>query len=76
MPSTLKRNINILAICDKYGGLRISDLIAMEPGRHGVSNVFYLYLRDPDGHRVEIYTQDYYKADPVNSVVSWDVHDN
>ncbi|ESG55728.1 3,4-dihydroxyphenylacetate 2,3-dioxygenase [Salmonella enterica subsp. enterica serovar Muenchen str. baa1594] len=48
----------------------------MEPGRHGVSNVFYLYLRDPDGHRVEIYTQDYYKADPVNSVVSWDVHDN
>ena len=26
------------------------------PGRHGVSNAFYVYLRDPDGHRVEIYT--------------------
>jgi hypothetical protein len=41
-----------------------------------VSNAFYLYLRDPDGHRVEIYTQDYYTGDPDNPVVTWDVHDN
>ena len=34
------------------------------------------YLRDPDGHRVEIYTQDYYTGDPDNPVVTWDVHDN
>ncbi|HWK93618.1 MAG TPA: 3,4-dihydroxyphenylacetate 2,3-dioxygenase, partial [Luteimicrobium sp.] len=32
--------------------------------------------RDPDGHRVEIYTQDYYTGDPDNPVVTWDVHDN
>ena len=31
---------------------------------------------DPDGHRVEIYTQDYYTGDPDNPVVTWDVHDN
>src|ERR1051325_7869638 len=43
---------------------------------YGVSNAFYLYLRDPDGHRVEIYTQDYYTGDPDNPVVTWDVHDN
>ncbi|HGA5965014.1 TPA: 3,4-dihydroxyphenylacetate 2,3-dioxygenase [Salmonella enterica subsp. enterica serovar Java] len=67
---------NILAICDKLGALRKSDLIERGPGRHGVSNAFYLYLRDPDGHRVEIYTQDYYTGDPDNPVVSWDVHDN
>lgn len=41
-----------------------------------MSNAFYLYLRDPDGHRVEIYTQDYYTGDPDNPVVTWDVHDN
>jgi len=67
---------NILSICDKLGALRKSDLIERGPGRHGVSNAFYLYLRDPDGHRVEIYTQDYYTGDPDNPVVSWDVHDN
>jgi len=67
---------NIIAICDKLGALRLSDHIERGPGRHGVSNAFYLYLRDPDGHRVEIYTQDYYTGDPDNPVVSWDVHDN
>ena len=39
---------NILAICDKLGALRRSDAIERGPGRHGVSNAFYLYLRDPD----------------------------
>ncbi|GAA4617034.1 3,4-dihydroxyphenylacetate 2,3-dioxygenase [Saccharopolyspora hordei] len=67
---------NILAICDKLGALRKSDVIERGPGRHGVSNAFYLYIRDPDGHRVEIYTQDYYTGDPDNPVVTWDVHDN
>jgi catechol 2,3-dioxygenase len=67
---------NILAICDKLGALRISDHIERGPGRHGVSNAFYLYLRDPDGHRIEIYTQDYYTGDPDNPVITWDVHDN
>ena len=67
---------NIIAICDKLGALRMSDVIERGPGRHGVSNAFYLYLRDPDGHRVEIYTQDYYTGDPDNPVVTWDVHDN
>ena len=39
---------NIIAICDKLGALRMSDAIERGPGRHGVSNAFYLYLRDPD----------------------------
>ena len=67
---------NIIAICDKLGALRESDRIERGPGRHGVSNAYYLYLRDPDGHRVEIYTQDYYTGDPDNPAVTWDVHDN
>lgn len=67
---------NIIHICDKMGALRISDRIERGPGRHGVSNAFYLYILDPDGHRVEIYTQDYYTGDPDNPVITWDVHDN
>ncbi|NEN06923.1 3,4-dihydroxyphenylacetate 2,3-dioxygenase [Diaminobutyricibacter tongyongensis] len=66
----------ILHICDHLGTLRESDRIERGPGRHGVSNAFYLYLLDPDGHRIEIYTHDYYTGDPDNPVVTWDVHDN
>ena len=66
----------ILHICDHLGALRQSDRIERGPGRHGVSNAFYLYLLDPDGHRIEIYTHDYYTGDPDNPVVTWDVHDN
>ncbi|EEI27833.1 3,4-dihydroxyphenylacetate 2,3-dioxygenase [Corynebacterium glucuronolyticum] len=67
---------NIIAICDKLGALRRSDCIERGPGRHGVSNAYYLYMRDPDGNRVEVYTQDYYTGDPDNPIVNWDVHDN
>ncbi|WGW11923.1 3,4-dihydroxyphenylacetate 2,3-dioxygenase [Saxibacter everestensis] len=73
--STNERH-QILHICDQLGALRQSDKIERGPGRHGVSNAFYLYLRDPDGHRIEIYTQDYYTGDPDNPVITWDVHDN
>lgn len=35
------------------------DAVEYGPGRHGVSNAFFLYVRDPDGHRIEIYAGDY-----------------
>jgi 3,4-dihydroxyphenylacetate 2,3-dioxygenase len=66
----------ILHLCDHLGALRRPEHIERGPGRHGVSNAFYLYLRDPDGHRIEIYTHDYYTGDPDNPVITWDVHDN
>lgn len=66
----------ILHLCDHLGAIRRSDQIERGPGRHGVSNAFYLYLRDPDGHRIEIYTHDYWTGDPDNPVITWDVHDN
>ena len=66
----------ILHICDHVGAIRESDRIERGPDRHGVSNAFYLYLRDPDGHRIEIYTQDYYTGDPDNPTLTWDVYDN
>ena len=43
--------------------------------RHGVSNAFYLYLRDPDGHRVELYTTDYFTGDPGHQPLRWSVND-
>jgi catechol 2,3-dioxygenase-like lactoylglutathione lyase family enzyme len=65
----------VLRICDILGSLHEEGHIERGPGRHGVSNAFYVYLRDPDGHRVEIYTSDYFTGDPDHPVLRWDVHD-
>jgi catechol 2,3-dioxygenase len=65
----------VLRICDILGSLRSEDHIERGPGRHGVSNALYVYLRDPDGHRLEIYTSDYYTGDPDHPVLRWSVHD-
>jgi 3,4-dihydroxyphenylacetate 2,3-dioxygenase len=65
----------VLRICDILGSLHAEGQIERGPGRHGVSNAFYLYLRDPDGHRVELYTSDYYTGDPGHPVLRWSVRD-
>jgi catechol 2,3-dioxygenase len=66
---------HVLRICDILGSLHEEGHIERGPGRHGVSNAFYVYLRDPDGHRLEIYTSDYYTGDPDHPVLRWDVSD-
>jgi catechol 2,3-dioxygenase len=65
----------VLRICDILGSLRQQSRIERGPGRPGVSNAFYVYLRDPDGHRVEIYTSDYFTGDPGHPVLRWSVRD-
>jgi catechol 2,3-dioxygenase len=65
----------VLRICDVLGSLSEEAHIERGPGRHGVSNALYVYLRDPDGHRLEIYTSDYYTGDPDHETFRWDVKD-
>ena len=45
------------------------------PGRHGISNAFFLYVRDPDGHRVELFTSDYLTVDPDHEPMRWTLRD-
>ncbi len=61
--------------CDMLAGGRRDGLIERGPGRHGVSNAFFLYLRDPDGHRIELYTGDYYTGDPDHEPIRWSASD-
>lgn len=71
-------------VADRGAILDCADLLAssgylrsMErgPGRHGVSNAFFLYLRDPDGNRIELYTGDYLSADPDWKPIVWKLND-
>ena len=65
----------VLRTADALAAGRYLASVERGPGRHGVSNAFYLYLRDPDGHRLELYTYDYYTGDPDFTPVRWSVTD-
>jgi catechol 2,3-dioxygenase len=65
----------ILQMCDILAGAVEADRIERGPGRHGISNAFFLYLRDPDGHRIELYTSDYLTVDPDFEPIRWHLDD-
>jgi 3,4-dihydroxyphenylacetate 2,3-dioxygenase len=65
----------VLRACDQLAAAEQSDVIERGPGRHGVSNAFFVYLRDPDGHRIELYSCDYYTGDPQHEPLRWSVND-
>jgi 3,4-dihydroxyphenylacetate 2,3-dioxygenase len=65
----------VLRACDQLAAGGFSHVIERGPGRHGVSNAFFVYLRDPDGHRIELYACDYYTGDPDHRPIRWSVSD-
>lgn len=67
--------LSILHACDVLAATGDAGKIERGPGRHGLSNAFFLYLRDPDGHRVELYTGDYLTADPDWKPIRWHIND-
>lgn len=64
--------INLLDLMATTGHLAN---IERGPGRHGISNAFFLYILDPDGHRIEIYCSDYQTVDPDLEPIRWDLKD-
>jgi len=66
---------SILDAADLLASKGYSKCIERGPGRHGISNAFFLYLLDPDGHRIELYTGDYMSADPDWKPIRWKLGD-
>ncbi|HUA18635.1 MAG TPA: 3,4-dihydroxyphenylacetate 2,3-dioxygenase [Bryobacteraceae bacterium] len=62
--------------CDIFAGAFEADHIERGPGRHGITNAFFLYLRDPDGHRIELFTSDYLAVDPDFEPIRWHINDS
>lgn len=67
--------LNIIDLLDLMATTGYVGNIERGPGRHGISNAFFLYIRDPDGHRVEIYCSDYQTVDPDLEPIKWDLKD-
>ncbi len=65
----------ILDLLDLMSTTGYVSNIERGPGRHGISNAFFLYIRDPDRHRVEIYCSDYQTIDPDHEPIHWDLKD-
>ena len=67
--------LNIIDYLDLLSTTGYVDSIERGPGRHGIANAFFLYVRDRDGHRTEIYCSDYQTVDPDLEPIRWDLKD-
>lgn len=67
--------MSLIHCCDVLASMGYADAIERGPGRHGLSNAFFLYIRDPDGNRLELYNGDYLTCDPDFEPVKWDIND-
>lgn len=67
--------LNIIDLLDLMSTTGYVSNIERGPGRHGISNAFFLYILDPDGHRTEIYCSDYQTLDPDQEAIRWDLTD-
>ncbi len=45
---------DMIRACDVAANLGLERCIEHGPARHGATHSYFLYLRDPDGHRVEL----------------------
>lgn len=63
----------LLHAADVAGALGYGHEIDRGPGRHGISNALFLYLRDPDQHRIELFTTHYQFIDLEEVPIRWDV---
>jgi catechol 2,3-dioxygenase len=68
-------SLDILHICDVMATSGYLANMERGPGRHGISNAFFLYIRDPDGHRIELFTSDYLTVDPDLEPLRWSLTD-
>jgi catechol 2,3-dioxygenase len=67
---------HLLLACDMAGALGFGRKVERGPGRHGPGHAMYVYFRDPDGHRVELFNTHYQVMDMENQAVRWDATDH
>jgi catechol 2,3-dioxygenase len=67
--------IDIINLCDVMSSSGYLPNMERGPGRHGISNAFFLYCRDPDGHRIELFSSDYLTVDHDHEPIRWTLRD-
>jgi catechol 2,3-dioxygenase len=72
---TASETHSILRACDIAGQLGYGTKVERGPGRHGPGHASFVYFRDPDGHRIELFNTHYQIMDLENEPVCWDISD-
>jgi catechol 2,3-dioxygenase len=71
---SLLEPMGVIHACDALAGAGFADNIERGPARHGISNALFVYVRDPDGNRFELYTGDYLTTDRNAEPLRWDLN--
>jgi catechol 2,3-dioxygenase len=71
---SLPEPLSIIRACDMLAGAGYADSLERGPARHGISNALFVYVRDPDGNRFELYTGDYLTGDTSAKPIRWSLN--
>ena len=63
----------MLRACDTAGALGWGDCVEYGPGKHSLGHSYYVYLLDPDGHRVELLLPPIVCMDGDDKPAVWDL---
>jgi catechol 2,3-dioxygenase len=66
---------NVVQGADAMASLGLAGSMDRAPGRHGIGNAFFIYFRDPDGHRIETFTSHYNVIDIDHEPKRWELSD-
>ena len=61
----------VIHAADVVADAGFSSSIEFGPGRHKTTNSFFLYLRDPSGNRVEVFSEGYWSPDFDDPPIRW-----
>jgi catechol 2,3-dioxygenase len=70
---SIPETYHLLYACDLAAELGYAENVEFGPGRHGPGHALFVYFRDPDGHRIELFNTHYQMMDIENEPVRWDV---
>jgi catechol 2,3-dioxygenase len=71
----VQEGAQLLKACDVAGSLGFGSTVERGPGRHGPGHAMFVYFRDPDGHRIELFNTHYQVMDIENEPVRWTAGD-
>jgi catechol 2,3-dioxygenase len=70
---SIPESYHFFYVCDLAAEMGFADNVEFGPGRHGPGHALFVYLRDPDGHRIELFNTHYQVMDIENAPVRWDL---
>ena len=66
---------DLIHVCDAAASLGHAAAMERGPGRHGIGNALFVYFRDPDAHRIELFNGHYQAIGNEHAPIGWELGD-